>query len=256
MTHFSDGIATGNAAYGTAAPAPGLLGRSNATRNPQVGVNSSPVQIYRLAVLATASATNLNAGTTTYSGPAVSIPLSAGTGVTSTTLFGNTVYDIVGQYGERGVQVTPAPGNTAASVTIVGYDMNEVPVTATFSSTASGGSAADSNKTFRYILSAAVNGNTTSSIQLGVSDVVGFPIRINSQSDFIATMSGTVVTINGTGFTAADATVPATALTNNVRGSYKLQTATNAANVLTMWLYPVDINTTSGAYGVNQFPGN
>lgn len=251
-THFQDGLAVGSAGYPPAPSAPGLLGRQTDTRFPHGGVTISPVRVYRLANLAAASTTNLNAGTTTYSGTGVSVPITAGTGVTSTTLFGSTVYDIVGLVGERAVQVTPGPGNTGASVTITGYDMYEVPLTATFSSTASGGSAAVSNKTFRYVSTISTTGNTTSSLSFGVSDRVGFPVAVANASDFIPSCSGTIQTNTNTGFTAADATNPATALTNNVRGSYTLQTATTGSNVVTIFIFPSDVNTTSGAWGVPQ----
>ena len=252
-THFQDGVSVGSAGYPPLAGAPGSLGRQASTNFRGYGAVTSPVVVYRLSALATASSTNL-AGLATYSG-AASFPVTivAGTGVTATTLFGATVYDIVGQAGERSVQVAPGAGAGANTVTVLGYDMYEVPVTATFAGPTSGGSAVQSNKTMRYVASISVTGSATNSgISFGVGDKIGFPYRVNTASDFIVTMSGTVVTANGTGFVAADTTSPATATTNNVRGSYTLQTATNAANVATFWVYPADVDTNNGLFGVPQ----
>lgn len=251
-THFSDGLAVGTTGYPPQPANPGSLGRSSSFATAGPGLPISPVYVYRL-VPAAASATNLNGGTTTYTGTAVSIALTAGAGVTSTTILGGvSVLDIVGALGERSVQVTAAGGNTAAAVTINGYDMYEVPISVTFSSPTSGASATLSPKTFRYVTSASFTGNTTSSISLGVADRIGFPVRVNNPSDVLLTWSGGVVTNNVTGFVAADTTLPVTNGTTNVRGSYTLQSASNGSAVFTAWIFPIDVNTTSGAFGVSQ----
>ena len=253
-THFQDGIAVGSAGFPPLNSAPGSLGRQGPSPS-GFGAVTAPVVVYRLSALATASNTNL-AAATTYSG-AAAFPVSivAGTGVTQTTLFGNTVYDIVGQAGERSVRTVAAGGAGGAganTVIVTGYDMYEVPVTASFAG-ATSGNTVESNKTFRYVTSITVTGSATGSgISIGVGDKIGFPYRVNTASDFIVTNSGTVVTANGTGFVAADTTSAATATSNNVRGSYTLQTATNAANVQTFWIYPSDVNTTNGLFGVPQ----
>jgi hypothetical protein len=254
-THFSDGIAVGTAGYPPNPNNPGLLGRGTSFATGGPGVAVQPPVVYRLAALPAASSTNL-AAATTYSG-AAAFPVSivAGTGVTQTTLFGNTVYDIVGQAGERSLRAVAAGGAGGAganTVVFTGFDMYEVPVTGSFAG-ATSGNTVESNKTLRYLSSITVTGSATGSgVSFGVGDKIGFPVRVNNASDFMVTMSGTVVTANNTGFVAADATVPATASTNNVRGSYTLQTATNGANVATFWIYVVDTSTTSGAYGVVQ----
>jgi len=254
-THFQDGISVGSAGYPPLNPAPGSLGRQSTTAFNGYGAVVSPVVVYRLSALAAASSTNL-AAATTYSG-AASFPVTivAGTGVTATTVNGVSVYDIVGQAGERSVRVVAAGGAGgagASTVTVLGYDMYEVPVTATFAG-ATSGNTVESNKTLRYVTSISVTGSATGSgISFGVGDKIGFPYRVNTASDFIVTNSGTVVTANGTGFVAADTTSAATATSNNVRGSYTLQTATNAANVQTFWIYPSDVNTTNGLFGVPQ----
>jgi len=251
-THFSDGISVGTAGYPPNDPAPGLLAR----RSDAFGAVTAPVVVYRLSALATASSTNL-AAAATYSGTAsFPVTLAAGAGVSATTLFGTTVYDIVGQAGERSIQVggaSGAGGPGSSNVTVVGYDMYEVPVTMTFSGPVSGTTSVQSNKTLRYVASISVTGSATGSgISFGVGDRIGFPYRVNNASDFIVTNSGVVVTANSTGFVAASAVSPATAFTTNVRGSYTLQAATNGANVQTFWIYPADVNTTNGLFGVPQ----
>jgi hypothetical protein len=254
-THFSDGIAVGTAGYPPNPNNPGSIGRGSAFATAGPGVVASPTVIYRLAALPTASSTNL-AAATTYSGAAAfPVTLVAGTGVTQTTLFGTTVYDIVGQFGERSIRAVAAGGAGGAganTVTFAGYDMYEVPVTGSFAG-ATSGNTVESNKTLRYLTSISVTGSATGSgVSFGVGDKIGFPVRVNNASDFMVTNSGVLITANSTGFVAADTTVPATASTNNVRGSYTLQAATNAANVQTFWINPIDVNTTSGAYGVVQ----
>jgi hypothetical protein len=184
------------------------------------------------------------------------VTLVAGTGVTQTTILGGTtVFDIVGQFGERSVRAVAAGGAGGAganTVVLSGFDMYEVPVTCSFAG-ATSGNTVESTKTLRYLSSITVTGSATGSgVSFGVGDRIGFPVRVNNASDFMVTNSGVLVTANSTGFVAADATVPATASTTNVRGSYTLQAATNAANVQTFWIFPIDVNTTSGAYGVVQ----
>lgn len=254
-THFGDGISVGRAGYPPLNGAPGSLGRQSTPLFNGYGAVCAPVVVYRLSALATASSTNL-AAATTYSGTAsFPVTLVAGAGVTTTTINGVTVYDIVGQAGERSVRTVAAGGAGGAganTVTVLGLDMYEVPVTATFAG-ATSGNTVESNKTMRYVISASVTGSATGSgISFGVGDKIGFPYRVDSPSDFIVTNSGTVVTANGTGFTAADTTSAATATSNNVRGSYTLQTATNGANVQTFWIYPRDVDSTNGLFGVPQ----
>lgn len=254
-THFSDGINTGLAGYPPLNPAPGSLGRQNTPLFNGYGVVNAPVVVYRLSALATASNTNL-AAANTYSGTAAfPVTIVAGTGVTAATINGVATYDIVGQAGERSVRVVAAGGAGGAgtnTVIVTGYDMYEVPVTASFTG-ATSGNTVESSKTLRYVTSMTVTGSATGSgVSFGVGDKIGFPYRVNNASDFLVTVSGVHATANSTGFVAADTTSAATATSNNVRGSYTLQVATNAANVATFWIYPTDVNTTNGLFGVPQ----
>lgn len=254
-THFGDGISVGLAGYPPLNAAPGSLGRQNTPLFNGYGAVQAPVVVYRLSALATASNTNL-AAATTYSGAAAfPVTIVAGTGVTAATINSVATYDIVGQAGERSVRVVAAGGAGGAgtsTVIVTGYDMYEVPVTASFAGAASG-LTVESSKTFRYVTSITVTGSATGSgISLGVGDKIGFPYRVNNASDFLVTNSGVVITANSTGFVAADTTSAATATSTNVRGSYTLQAATNASNVQTFWIYPADVNTTNGLFGVPQ----
>lgn len=179
--------------------------------------------------------------------------LTAGTGVTTVVINGVTYLDITGyQYGERSVRVTgTAGGVTAVPITITGLDMYGIPVTQTITGPAATATV-ETTKTFRYIRSITSTGTTTAAVTIGTGDTYGFPARVNSFDQCIMFWDNALITAT-TGFTAADATNPATAATANVRGRYTVQSASNGTRRLRMVVFIDNPDTMDAAYGVNQF---
>jgi hypothetical protein len=180
------------------------------------------------------------------------VPLTAGTGVTSVVINGITYLDLTGsQYGERSVRLVGATSVTSVTFTINGLDMYGVPVTQTMAGP-TGAATVETTKTFRYIRSITTSGTTTAAMTIGTGDTYGFPARVNSFDQCIIFWDNALITAT-TGFTAADATNPATGTTANVRGRYTVQSASNGTRRLRMVVFIDNPDTMDAAYGVNQF---
>lgn len=177
--------------------------------------------------------------------------LTAGTGVTATTINGVPVLDITGGAYERAIQIVgTAGGVSAVSFTVVGFDMYNQPMTCTFNGPAATATTV-SQKTFRYISSITSAATTTAAVTIGTADTFGFPARVDTWDQCLVFWGDALITAT-TGFTAADATNPATATTGSVRGRYATQSASNGTRRLRMivWLdNPQNMNT---AYGIRQ----
>ena len=179
--------------------------------------------------------------------------LTAGTGVTVVTINGVSYLDITGyQYGERSVRVIGTSGGvTAVPITITGLDMYGVPVTQTITGPVATATV-ETTKTFRYIRSITSTGTTTGAVTIGTGDTYGFPARVGSFDQALIFWNNALITAT-TGFTAADATNPATASTANVRGRYTVQSASDGTRRLRMIVFVDNPDTMDAAYGVSQF---
>lgn len=176
------------------------------------------------------------------------VTLTAGTSVTSTTLYGNTVLDITGSASyDRAIRVTGAASGTAVTFTIVGYDMYNQPQTETFTGPTTG--TVNSAKTYRYIRSITTSGTTTSAFTIGTIDIFGFAARVDAFDQVLIFWNNALITAT-TGFTAADTTSPATATTGAVRGKYAVQSVADATKRFVSWINVANPNTVDGAYGV------
>lgn len=170
------------------------------------GMPVDPIQVYTVTPLA-ASATNI-AAAQTVSGAALT--LTASTGVTSTSIGGVTYLDLGVT---RGIQVVGASGATATNLTVAGLDVYLQPLTNTFSGPGSGATV-NSTKGFRYVRSITAAGNTTTTVTAGTNDTLSFPYRVSQFGNVIINYNHILIT-SSAGFTAADATSPATALTGD-----------------------------------------
>ena len=176
--------------------------------------------------------------------------LTAGTGVTSTTLNGVAVLDITGGAYDRAIRIIgTAGGVTAVSFTITGYDMYGQPVTQTITGPAATATVT-TTKTFRYISSIVSAATTTAAVTIGTADIYGFPARVDSFDQALIFWNGALITSN-TGFTAAVSTT-ATASTGNVRGTYAVQSASDGTKRLRTVVFLDNPNNMDNAYGVKQ----
>lgn len=210
---------------------------------PQQGVAIAPFQFFDVVPLVIVA--NNIATTQTPTG---AVTLTAGTGVTNATVKGVAVLALDCA---RCVRVTGVGGTSAVNFTIVGYDDYQQPMTETFLGPA-GATTTTSDKAWRYITSITVASTTTAAITIGTSDTIGLPYRVDAFEYLSLAYNGGLITAS-TGFTIADATSPATATTNDVRGTYALQSASDGIKRFTASIYLKNIDTVNGVWGVPQF---
>lgn len=153
----------------------------------------------------------------------------------------------------RNLRFTSVGNDSAASVTIVGYDVYGYRMTETV--TLSNATVASGKKSFKFIQSITPAGTLSgSNLSVGTGDVYGFPMR--SDNFFYARIAWNNAGITATtGYLVADTTSPATATTGDVRGTYAVQSASDGTKKLQVFLdIPVaNLGTVVGKFGVTQF---
>lgn len=139
-------------------------------------------------------------------------------------------------------------GNTTQTATVYGTDVygNAMTETIAFNGT----TAVAGQKAFKTVTRVAISAALTGNANVGTTDVFGLPYRVDSRNYCLTAWNGAFVT-TGT-FAAADATSPATATTNDVRGTYAVPDAADGTKRLTLWMYIEDPDTVTGLYGVTQ----
>lgn len=209
------------------------------------GVPMSPFYVFDVAPLT--KQTNNIALAQTPAG-AGNLTLTAGTGVTTTTIKGVTVlaFDCA-----RCVQITGVAGTVAVNITINGFDQYNQPMTQLILGPA-GATTVTTLKAFQYISSIAVAGGTTNTVAVGTSDTIGLPMAVTSFNYLMPLCYNNAVITANTGFTAAVLTSPATNATGDVRGTYALQSASDGTKRLTAAIYIADSSTVTKAWGVTQ----
>lgn len=235
MTHFQDGVRVGGAgAFGDTRLPPGTV--------TEPGTATTP--LYAYTVVPAAFANTGLAVMQTVSGAAVT--LSAGPGVTTTSISGTTYYDLGVS---RSVTISGQTSTTVTDFTITGLDFYQVPLTATLSGP-NGFTSVSTTKTFRYVRGITAAGNTTSGVAVGTGDVFGFRYRADSAGQALLNWNNTFITAS-TGFLAA-VTTTATATTGDVRGTYAVQSVSDGTKRLTVWMLPLNNDTVTTLYGVAQ----
>lgn len=236
MTHFSDPLRQGRSVFINGG------GVSGATAD-TLGVPTSPLAMYDILPL-TAQLNNLATNQTVSN---ASWTLSAGTGITATTIAGETVYDLGC---ERCISYSgTATGTTAVLINARGYDTYGVPLTITTTGP-SGTAITTTTKPLRYLAAVSTTSNTTSGVTVGTSDTIGFLQRVDAFGYVVINYASAVIT-SSAGFTAA-VTTTASATTGGVRGTYALPSASDGVKRLTTLIYAKDPDTKAGAFGVDQ----
>lgn len=223
MTHFSDGVRVGR-----------YFGLNGTASIP--GVPMSPIFIYDIVPvaldadgIAQAQAVS-GAGNLTINGA-----LASG---------GVATLDV-----PRTVEIDSSnAGDTTQTATVYGTDVygNAMTETIAFNGT----TAVAGTKAFKTVTRVAVSAAMAGNANVGTTDVFGLPYRVDSRNYVQTAWNGAFVT-TGT-FAAADVTSPATATTDDVRGTYAVPDAANGTKRLTVWMYIEDADTVTGLYGVTQ----
>lgn len=226
------------------------------------------------------SATNIATSQTPVSGTALT--LTAGTGVTGSTSITNasTGQTVTGLFAldsaagrvsfgsagtiqlwdptkalSRNVRITTAAGDSAV-YTVVGYDIYGYPMSEAI--TANGATTVSGKKAFKYIASVTPVGTVGATATVGTGDVFGFPIYSASfipgaTADVSLSWNNATIT-STTGYLAGVTTSPATTTTGDVRGTYAVQSASDASKRLVMTQSPniANISSVTGLFGVTQ----
>lgn len=121
-------------------------------------------------------------------------------------------------------------GDTTQTVTVTGTDYWGQAQTETIA--LNGTTLVAGQKSFKTITAVAVSALLTGNLTVGNEDVFGLPYRVTDAGYLLRTgWAGAVADDAGT-FAAADTTSPATATTNDVRGTYAPSSAANGTRRL------------------------
>lgn len=150
----------------------------------------------------------------------------------------------------RCVTITSAGDDSGVVITVTGHDYDGQEQTETL---AGGDSVAvTTDKAYADVTDVLVDGATASTIKVGTSDKLGFPVKVSRFGNVRIVYNNAAITAS-TGFTAADTTSPATAATGDPRGTYALQTASNGSRVFDVWIIPDATETATDLYGVTPY---
>lgn len=154
----------------------------------------------------------------------------------------------------RNVQIASVGNDSSATATVVGYDLYGYLMSETI--TLTNASTAVGKKAFKWIISITPAGTLSgSNVSVGQGDVYGLPIRADRfGAQLLIAWNAAVITAN-TGFVAA-VTTTATTTTGDVRGTYAVQSASDATKRLDIRLSPMinsmSSNISQGLWGVPQ----
>lgn len=227
------------------------IGEAAARPYPDFGAETSPIYVYNIVPVAM-SATNLRAAAAVAG--AGSITLTAGTGVTATTVNGSTryVFDV-----PRNLRFTSAGNDTGITFTVAGFDVYGVPMSETITGANAG--IASGAKAFYSVTTITASGASAGNVSIGTGDVLGIPYFVRDRGLVIrAGYNNTLAADAGT-FTPAVSTTPS-ATTGDVRGTYTPSSATDGSKRLVLALFIENTDTpnhttTTGTslYGRVQF---
>lgn len=184
-------------------------------------------------------------------GAAGDLTLTAGTGVTSSVVNGETRYvlDV-----PRCVDVLTAGADTTQTITVHGYDQYGQAMSQALTAGGAGIRVA-TTKAFKSVTRIAVSAATAGNVSAGTTDVIGLPIRLLSKDYITFNYNATVGLLAAV--TAAVTTSPATTTTGDVRGTIALASASDGTKRLVAQIAVPAIAcgptaTRIGALGVTQ----
>lgn len=134
----------------------------------------------------------------------------------------------------RAVAVTGNAGSLAMNFTVRGYDIYGQAMTEVIAF-AGGAVQTKGRKAFKYIASVIPSvTDSTHAFTIDTTDTIGINIRSDFWEYMNVFVAGTFISVN-TGWLPADATLPVSGLTGDVRGTYALQTASNWDGTVANW---------------------
>lgn len=152
----------------------------------------------------------------------------------------------------RCIGITATSGAVGGAFLVSGYDLYGYPQTEkiTVASSPSGSTTTNGKKAFKFLSTVTPQVTDTKSYSVGTSDVFGFPLAITEFPLARLGWAGSPVT-SSAGFVAAVSST-ATNTTGDVRGTYAVQSASDATKVLQILqtITPANITTMSGYFGV------
>lgn len=164
----------------------------------------------------------------------------------------------------RGVSLSSTSNLSAINFTILGFDVYGFPMSQTLAGP--NDDTVTTTKAFKYVLSVTPSASNGGTLNVGTSDLYGFPLYVPGWaycSIFWNNILATQVTGTGVAFVAG-VTSAASASTGDVRGTYNIGTGTpsNGTIKLQMFWKPSvaglaagangTVGTTGGVYGVPQ----
>ena len=179
--------------------------------------------------------------------------LTAGAAVTTQVVNGETrlVLDT-----PRTVTIdSDAAGDTTQTATVYGYDLYGQPMTETIAF--NGTTEVSGTKAFKSVTRIAVSAALAGSAIAGFNDTLGLPVRVTDAGYIISVKWDNTLADDAGTFAAADVTSPATAVTDDVRGTYIPSSAADGSKRLVMAIAVPAIGcgpnaTRVGAFGVTQ----
>jgi hypothetical protein len=152
----------------------------------------------------------------------------------------------------RAVSITGSASASGGNFLISGYDIYGAPMSEVIAGPASA-TTVNGKKAFKYIASVVPQFTNAQNYSAGTTDIFGFPLRSDFFSDVAINYNSALITAN-TGFVAAVTTSPATTTTGDVRGTYALQSASDASKRLAVrqFILPANMGTSAGLFGVTQ----
>ena len=222
------------------------LGATSAD-NPTAQQGCGPMGRYLVYNIVPLTKQTANIAALQHTTAGTALTLAAGTGVTAGLApdgSGATVYqfDV-----PRCVGITTSASMAGINFTIVGYDAYGQKMTQT---RAGGGSATTVNttKAFKSILSVTPDGTDgVNNVSIGSADIFGMPFAITDVGYVLSNKWAETLAADAGTFVAADQTIPATAATGDVRGTYAPSSASDGTKRLVMGLHLISTQCGSNA---------
>jgi hypothetical protein len=153
----------------------------------------------------------------------------------------------------RNIRIASVGNDSTATFVVRGYDLYGFPMSETITGANVG--TASGVKAFKYIASITPAGTVSgSNVTVGTGDVFGLPLLSTRFQDVQIYWNAGLISAT-TGYTAAVTTSPATAITGDVRGTYAVQSASDASKRLQVKVQvtPAKLVSTATLFGVAQF---
>jgi hypothetical protein len=151
---------------------------------------------------------------------------------------------------ERCLTITSVGNDSTATITLTGIDQYGYLTRQTL--TMGNAVAVTTTKAFKALLSAVCAGTLSgSNVSIGTSDAFGLPFYAAQQSQLSGYWNNLIMYGTGT-FTAGVTTIPATAATGDVCGTWIPASASDGAKRLTLFMRPWLPQMVNPTYGINQ----